>query len=406
MHKSILLVAFLMVFRFSFAQNPEHLLKTSYSKCLAIKNGYYDLHMRMKFMDLKDTSWNLEKKFFFNKLKNDSVYSIAFNSELIIDGHYDRNTLYTGKELVTYSRIDSTATIMSASKWISKLVGLSHNDKVSFYNPFIRTDCYPLPQASDYTDGKHFFNFIGKETVHNFDCFHVRMIEYPEFDSSRIIHTIKEKTDYWINCKDMLPVKYTIQSTILQYGDTLSQYLSLAIKKYDINNAKNLEKLQLSAVPSYCSFTDYTEAKRIELLPNNTSVPAWTSISRDGKPVSLSDYKGKLVLIDFFYKSCYPCMQAIPVLESLHQKYKKQGLHVIGIDPVDSLNDETNHFISKAGITYTVVLNENKEIPEKYKVSGYPTFYLVGKDGKILFSTAGFDESVEGKLEELIKSNL
>jgi len=406
MNKFILLAAFLIAFTTSHAQNPEQILKTSYSKCLSINNGYYDLHMRMKFMDLKDTSWDGEEKFFFNKLKNDSVYSIAFNCELFSDGHYIRNKLYTGNEFVTFSKTDSTAAIMLKSKWINKLMDLSHNDKISFFNPFIRKDCYPLPQASDYTDGKHFFSFIGKEVVHDTNCLHVQMIDYPKFDSSEIGHTIKEKTDYWINSKDMLPVKYAIQSTILQYGDTLSEYISLTLKEYHLNNVKNLAQLQLSAIPSYCRLSDYTETKRIELLLKGTSVPAWASISPEGKPVSLSDYTGKFVLIDFFYKSCYPCMQAIPALESFHQKYKNQGLQVIGIDPVDSLNEDTKHFISKAGITYPVVIDEKGEIPKKYDVSEYPTFYLIGKDGKVLFAAAGFDKSVEGKLEELIKSNL
>ena len=151
MNRSILLAAFLIAFTACYAQNPEQILKTSYAKCLAINNGYYDMHMRMKFMDLKDTTWDGEEKFFFNKLKNDSIYPIAFNSERFSHGKYFKNRLYTGNELVTFSNKDSTASIMLKTKWIKELMNSSHNDIISFYQPFTSTDCYPLPQTSAYT---------------------------------------------------------------------------------------------------------------------------------------------------------------------------------------------------------------------------------------------------------------
>jgi peroxiredoxin len=406
MNRSILLAAFLIAFTASYAQNPEQILKASYAKCNTISNGYYDMHMRMKFMDLKDTSWDGEEKFYFNKLKKDSVYSIAFNSELFSHGHYVRNILYTGNAFVTFLKSDSTGKIMEKSKWANKIKDDSHNYFISFYSPFTSKDCYPIPQTSDYNDGKHFFSFLGKEAVNDMNCFHVQMVYYPKFDSSEIIHSIKEKRDYWINNKDMLPVKYSIQTTYLQYGDTLSQYESLTLKNYLLNNPKNLEHLQLSAIPSYCKLSEYTAAKRIKLLAENTLAPAWSSISPERKPVTSSDYKGKIVLTDFFYKDCYPCMKAIPALESLYHQYKSHGLQVIGIDPVDSLNNGIKHFILKAGITYPVVIDEIHEIPKNYHVSGYPTLYLTGKDGKVLFAIDGYDESVEAKLEKIIKSNL
>jgi peroxiredoxin len=192
----------------------------------------------------------------------------------------------------------------------------------------------------------------------------------------------------------------------LQYGDTLSEYRSLTIKKYSINHAQNLTHLQLSAIPSYCRISDYTAAKKIDLLPEKSSAPLWTSVSPDGNAISLSNFKGKLILVDFFYKSCYACMKATPELELLYKKYKDQGLQVIGIDPVDSLNDETRHFITKAGIAYPVAIDEKRELPLKYHVTGYPTIYLISKEQKVIFAIDGYDKSVEEKLEDLIKANL
>jgi thioredoxin-related protein len=66
----------------------------------------------------------------------------------------------------------------------------------------------------------------------------------------------------------------------------------------------------------------------------------------------------------------------------------------------------TRHFIRKAGIAYPVAIDEKRELPLKYHVTGYPTIYLISKEQKVIFAIDGYDESLEGKLENLIKSNL
>ena len=406
MIKLILLAAFLMIFKVSNAQSPEQLLQTSYSKCLTIKNGYYEMNMKWKFMDMKDTSWNIDYKFFFNKIKNDSIYPVAFNSERFTDGHYLDNTLYTGNDFVTYFKTGKTASIMPKGKWTNKITAMSRNSTITFYTPFTSSNCSPLPSTSDYTDGRHHFKFIGKEMMNDMNCYHIQEIEFPKFDSTEIDHTLKNKTDFWINSVDMIPVKYSFQSTVLEYSDTLSEYISHTLKKYVLNNAKNLEALQLSAIPSYCKISDYTEAKKLALLEKNTSASDWNLATTAGKKISLSGYKGKLVLIDFFYKSCYSCMKAIPALDSLYAKYKKDGFQVIGIDPEDSLDKATKHFISVAGFNYPVALDEKKQAAKNYHVSAYPTTYLIGKNGKIIYASVGFDGSMKEELESIIKNNL
>lgn len=406
MIKLIFAAAFLMVFKFSNGQNSEQLLQACTAKCLSIQNGYYEMNMKMKFMDMKDTSWNVDYKFFFNKIKNDSIYPVAFNSERIAHGHYLDNTLYTGNDFVTYSKTKKTASIMPKAKWSNKISNLSRDSKITFYSPFISDDASPLPAASHYNDAQHHFKFIGKETMNNMNCYHIQEIAFPQFDSSQVIHSLKNKIDYWINMEDMIPVKYAIQSTILQYGDTLSQYESRTLTKYVLNNAKNLDALQLSAIPSYCHISDYTEAKKLALLQKNTTAPDWNLATAAGEKISLSGYKGKLVLIDFFYKNCYSCLKAIPGLDSLYAKYKKDGLQLIGIDPVDSLNQDLQHFISVAGINYPVVFDDKQLAATNYRVSGYPTTFLIDKSGKVIYASVGFDESMKGILEELVESNL
>ena len=98
-------------------------------------------------------------------------------------------------------------------------------------------------------------------------------------------------------------------------------------------------------------------------------------------------------------------MQALPALQALNEKYKDQGVRVIGIDPYDTVEDDMGTFLSKRGVTYTVLL-EGKNAAKDYRVSGYPTMYLVDKSGKIIFVQEGYGKGVDEQLSQVIEKNL
>ena len=98
-------------------------------------------------------------------------------------------------------------------------------------------------------------------------------------------------------------------------------------------------------------------------------------------------------------------MQALPALQSLHEKYKDKGLVVVGLDPYDDKEDNLASFLAKRDVDYTI-LYASKEIAKTYRVSGYPTIFLVSKDGRVLYVQVGYGEGVEAKLEEIIARNL
>lgn len=99
-------------------------------------------------------------------------------------------------------------------------------------------------------------------------------------------------------------------------------------------------------------------------------------------------------------------MQSLPALKHLHEKYDVKGLEVIGIDPYDIKGKyNIDNFLAKRGVTYTVLLG-GKEIAKKYQVFGYPTIYLIGKKGEILYTHIGYGKGDEKEIEEIIKTNL
>lgn len=405
--KQLLLIIGLLTSLFftSYSQNPDEvkILKQSFRKCQSIQNGYYEMERHMKYISKNDTSFN-KYNCYFKKLADDTIYSSAFHYQHYRDGQYGKDVLYTGDDFVSYSVTDSTGEIMSKKLWANDIKSYSHNYK--FFSPITDRESIPFPNDTAYNSDKFIFQLLEEERIGNFICYHVKLNIIPENDSTEMMKNIRTEVNYWINKQDDMPIQYTIAYDYIMNNDTMYQFEKSILTKYELNDLKEEHQLELSSIPLYIDLKDYIPYKSPKLLPNNTIAPNWSLVSLDDKIVNLSDFNEELVLIDFFYKSCYPCMLALPALQALHEKYNSKGLKLIGIDPFDTKEkDEIDTFLTKRGITYTVLLG-GKEVANAYNVSGYPTIYLINKKREIIFKQVGYGENTEKELEKVILKNL
>lgn len=383
--------------------DAEHILKKSFEKCQSIENGYYEMTRSMKYMSDNDTT-SFSFNCYFKKLADDTIYSSAFHYQRYYGGEYSGDVLYTGDDFVNYSKNDSTGEIRSKTLWAKNIKSVSHN--YTFYSPITNKESYPLPDESDLTDDRHTFQFVGEVKINEFTCYHIKMNIKPENDSTEMMNTIREETHFWINKQDFIPVQYTIAYDMVMSNDTMYQFQKNVLSKYELDMLFDETPITLTSVPEYVKLKDYVPYKMPELLPIDTLAPNWSLLSLKDTLVSLSNFKGNVVLVDFFYKACYPCMLALPALQSLHEKYKGEGLRIIGIDPYDTKEkDDIDSFLAKRGVTYTILLG-GKDVVREYHVSGYPTIYLIDKNGKIIFAQVGYGEDMEDKLEAVIKAYL
>jgi peroxiredoxin len=144
--------------------------------------------------------------------------------------------------------------------------------------------------------------------------------------------------------------------------------------------------------------------KQRTLLKIGTTAPDWTLSSTGGSKLSLSELKGKVVLIDFSYIGCLPCMQAIEPMNTLHEKYKNKKVEIVSIYPIDKIESVTK-YVKKYGIKYPVYIDANL-LPAKYQITGYPCFYLIDKDGKIAKVFAEYSEYFEAETSSIIENLL
>ena len=126
-----------------------------------------------------------------------------------------------------------------------------------------------------------------------------------------------------------------------------------------------------------------------------TTAPTFKGVSLDGKAFSLDSLKGKTVLLDFWETWCGPCVRSFPTTEKLYADYKDQGLVILAVD-VDESRDTVDKFLKTKPFGYPVLMGTESGIPAAYGVTVFPTFVLIGPDGKIAAHQFGFNEAALG----------
>ena len=125
---------------------------------------------------------------------------------------------------------------------------------------------------------------------------------------------------------------------------------------------------------------------------NLPDVPPLSTTDLEGRPVSLADYRGKVVLLNFWATYCGPCKIEMPWLIEFTQKYSGRGLVVLGVSMDDNPKSDVPPWLKEqkfevndvaATVNYPLLVG-NDEIGEKFGVFGLPTTLLISRDGKIL----------------------
>ena len=124
-----------------------------------------------------------------------------------------------------------------------------------------------------------------------------------------------------------------------------------------------------------------------------------TSIS--GQPLSLANYKGHVLILDFFASWCEPCKRSIPHIMELNKKYGKQGLQILGLS-LDEDKDDLVEFAGPLKLNYPVAL-ANEDLQTEYGLRSIPTLFIINKKGIITEKFMGMTDEVKKNIETTIK---
>ncbi|MEM9986281.1 MAG: TlpA disulfide reductase family protein [Bacteroidota bacterium] len=138
------------------------------------------------------------------------------------------------------------------------------------------------------------------------------------------------------------------------------------------------------------------------------TAPAWRLTTLQGDSLSLEDLRGKIVLLDFWYVGCVPCVKAMPHLQQIHDDYQERGVVVVGFNPTGQDLQQQAAFLQKQGISYPVVHSaEDTDWAARYAVEGWPTLFVIDREGRMVHKERGFTgKSSETKLRKVIEEQL
>ncbi len=103
----------------------------------------------------------------------------------------------------------------------------------------------------------------------------------------------------------------------------------------------------------------------------------------DDSQATLSDYRGKVVLLNFWATWCTPCREEMPAMQTLWKRYRAEGFEIVAVAADRRGRKNVAPFIAEHGVEYPVLLDPGGEVRNRYEVVGLPMSYLIGRDGKI-----------------------
>jgi peroxiredoxin len=103
----------------------------------------------------------------------------------------------------------------------------------------------------------------------------------------------------------------------------------------------------------------------------------------DGNPVRLEDLRGKLVWLNFWATWCPPCQAETPVLREMHERYRDQGLAIVGVAVQETTVDNVREYADRYGLEYPIAFDASADIFDLYRVYALPTQFFIGPDGVV-----------------------
>ena len=156
----------------------------------------------------------------------------------------------------------------------------------------------------------------------------------------------------------------------------------------------------LFALLSICLFLFISPTFAEEPAPDFT-LPTFP----DDAKISLQDFKGRVVYLDFWATWCPPCRKSFPWMDEMHARYNDAGLTIIAVS-VDKKRELIEEFIKKMEPKFTIASDPGGDVARDYRLRGMPSSYLIDRNGQLVETHMGFRNKDKAKMEAAIQSLL
>lgn len=147
------------------------------------------------------------------------------------------------------------------------------------------------------------------------------------------------------------------------------------------------------------------------------SLPAFSDTNKaplftlpgQNKTIDLSQYKGKVVYLDFWASWCDPCKRSFPWMNKLQEQYGSNGFEVVAIS-LDESRKDAEKFLSRVPANFEVAFDETGKTAKSYKLKAMPSSYIIDRDGRLVHKSLGFRNEekkvVEARIQQLTSDHL
>jgi thiol-disulfide isomerase/thioredoxin len=389
-HLLFITLCCLICFKTHAKENPRQILLRAEKALSSKKSISYSVSFRMKFFNNDDTV-SLHAKVYLIRKPEDSVFGgfIWYSTDDTTYKFYDLTKVYYVEKK---QRKATTYDAHHNEDWI--INGNTSGEVV--WKSFLKPD--RLKKMADSAND-------------------VALLPDTLFDKrlcSRILIKSPDEEDFtnhqvlvFISKADNVPV-YT--RAIVQYQGNY-QVREFRLKSY---NFSDVDKSKFSAkqIPANYKIEAYKRNPEdtVFTLDSGVVAPLITGRSYQGglKPDTIN-FKGHVTLLDFWYVACPYCIQALPEIEKVREKYKDNpNVRVYGVNSID--NDEKGikrlpGFLEYNHMEYATEL-VTRELTRSYKLKAWPTFYIIDKNGVIFYATYGFSKILADELGRFIDKAL
>ncbi len=131
--------------------------------------------------------------------------------------------------------------------------------------------------------------------------------------------------------------------------------------------------------------------------------PGFTLDAKSGQKVSLDQYKGQVVMINFWASWCGPCRQEMPLLENIYKKYGKLGFTMLGVnvEPDSKLADE---WLKATPVSFPILYDRDSKVSKLYDVAGMPSTVIIARKGQVRMLHRGYKPGDENEYMDSIRS--
>ena len=162
---------------------------------------------------------------------------------------------------------------------------------------------------------------------------------------------------------------------------------------------------QLHAQATRNPSIDFKAVPKLEEIKDHPVAPDFTLSNPDGKKLTLKNYRGKLVFLNFWATWCESCRAEMPAMERLYREFKGQGFEVLAVNVKDKRSDALA-FVKKLKLSYPIMMDPEGEIGLLYGAFGMPATYLIDEKGMVLARLWGPADWYSPGARNLIKTLL